>query len=329
MVRDFNLFRPLTVVVVLVAALAVAAPSYGQSSGVLRGQVTDGAGGGIAGAKITAVAQQGPRMVLETETDDNGNYRIMGLRANTYEVTAEKEGVGSAGAVFTIREGQNLQINLDIAAAGAAATAALSEEDLAKVERIEDLKTSFELGVNASNAGDYQEAINQFQIAIGIADFCHDCYQNMGLAYVELEDYDQAEAAFKQVIALKADYAAAFTGLANIYNEQRRFDEAAEASAEAARLSGSALGGATDPIAVYNQGIIFWNAQKFGEAKAQFEQTIQLDPNHAEAHYFLAMASLNQGNMADAAAALEKYIELAPSGQYADQARGMLPQLQQ
>ena len=61
----------------------------------------------------------------------------------------------------------------------------------------------------------------------------------------------------------------------------------------------------------------------------QFEQTIQLDPNHAEAHYFLAMASLNQGNMADAAAALEKYIELAPNGQYVDQARGMLPQLQQ
>lgn len=329
MARHFNFSQSLIAAVVLSAALSVATASYGQSTGVLRGRVTDGAGGGVAGATITAVAQQGTRMVLETETDDDGNYRIMGLPPNTYEVTAEKEDVGVAGAIFTIREGQNLQINLDIAAAAAAATAALSEEDLAKVARIEDLKTSFELGVNASNAGEYQEAINQFQIAIGLADFCHDCYQNLGLAYVQLEDYDQAETAFKQVIALKADYAAAYTGLANIYNAQRRFDEAAEASAEAARLSGSALGGSTDPIAVYNQGIIFWNGQKFAEAKAQFEQTIRLDPNHADAHYFLAMANLNQGNMADAAAALEKYIELAPNGQYADQARGMLPQLQQ
>ena len=329
MLREFNFFKLLAAGVALSATLAVAAPGYGQSSGVLRGKVTDGQGDGVAGAKITAVSQTGSRMVLETETNDDGNYRIMGLPANTYEVTAVKEGLGTAGAVFTIREGQNLQINMDIAAAAAAATAALSEEDMAKVERIEDLKASFEMGVNASNAGDYQEAINQFQIAIGIADFCHDCYQNMGLAYVELDEFGQAESAFKRAISLKPDYAAAFTGLANIYNQQRRFDEAAEASSEAARLSGTALGGATDPIAIYNQGIIFWNAQKFAEAKTQFEQTIQVDPNHAEAHYFLAMTNLNQGNMAEAAAALEKYVELAPDGQYADQARGMLPQLQQ
>ena len=328
MVRDFNFCRPLVAAVVLAAALAVAAPSDGQSSGIVRGRVTDGQGGGVAGAKVTAVGQQAPRMTLETETNDDGTYRLMGLPANTYEVIAEMEGMGSAAAIFTLREGQVLDVTLDIAAAEAAAMATLSEADLAMVEQIEGLKDAFELGVNATNAGDYQEAINQFQIAVGIADFCADCYHNLGLTYVLLENYDQAETAFKQAIALKADYAASFTGLANIYNAQRRFDEAAEAGAEAARLSGSALGGTTDPIVVYNQGVIFWNAQKFAEAKAQFQQTIQLDPNHADAHYFLAMTNLNQGNMADAATALEKYIELAPDGQYADQARGMLPQLQ-
>ena len=327
MVCHFKFFRPVAALTVLSAALALAAPSYGQSSGVVRGRVTDGQGGGIAGAKITATSQEAPRLALETETDEDGNYRIMGLRANTYEIVAEKEG-DSAAAVFTIREGQNRQIDLDIAAAAAAAMATLSEEDLAKIARAEELKSTFEAGVNASNAGNYQEAINQFQLAIGVADFCHDCYQNMGIAHAELENYAEAEAAFKQAIALKPDYAAAYTGLSNIYNNQRRFDEAAEASARAAELSGSTLGGSTNPIAVYNQGIILWNAQKFSEAKGQFEQTIQLDPNHAEAHYFLAMANLNQGNMAEAASALEKYLELAPGGQYADQARGMLPQLQ-
>ena len=83
----------------------------------------------------------------------------------------------------------------------------------------------------------------------------------------------------------------------------------------------------TDPVTVYNQGIIYWNAQKFIEAQMQFEQTIALDPAHAEAHYFLAMTNLNQGNMANALTALEAYVELAPDGQYADQARAMIPQL--
>jgi|TARA_B100001964_G_C14217196_1_gene593362 tetratricopeptide (TPR) repeat protein len=313
----------------MVAILAVAAPSFGQSSGNLRGRITDGQGGGIAGAKVVATAQNPPRMVLEGETDENGTYRLMGLRANSYELMAEKEGLGSAAAVFSIREGQNLTVDLDFGAAAASATAALSEEDLANVERIEELKESFELGVAASAAGNYQEAINQFMIAVGIADICHDCYQNIGIAQAELENWEEAEAAFQRVIELKPDYAAAYTGLSNVYNMLRRFDEAAEASAEAARLSGTGVGATTDPIAVYNQGIIFWNAQRFDEAKAQFEQTISLNPSHAEAHYFLAMANLNQGNMAEAATALEQYIELAPDGQYADQARGMLPQLRQ
>jgi len=329
MVRNFN-FGPVVAFVVLSAALAVGATSYAQSGGALSGQVIDGAGVGVAGAKITVVSQGDQPLTLETETDDDGNYRVIGLRGNSrYEIRAEKEGVGIDVAAFRMKTGQYLVVDLDLSAAAAAAIAALSEEELAEIKRGDDMEASFELGVNASNAGDYREAIIQFQIAIANSDSCHDCYQNLGLAYTELEDYDRAETAFKQAIAFEADFAAAYTGLANIYNTQRRFDEAAEASAEAVRLSGSALGGATDSLAVYNQGIILWNAQKFGEAKVQFEQTIQLDPNHAEAHYFLAMTSLNQGNMADAAVALEKYIELAPNGQYVDQARGMLPQLQQ
>ena len=71
------------------------------------------------------------------------------------------------------------------------------------------------------------------------------------------------------------------------------------------------------------------NAQRIVEAKAQFEQTISLDPSHAEAHYWLAMTHHNIGEMADAVTALESYVELNPSGQYADQARAMIQTLQQ
>ncbi len=317
---------------VILAASAVAlmaVPVFGQSSGVLNGRVTDGQGGGIAGVKVTVTSQIPPRMVLDTETSDNGNYRIMGLRANDYEVVAEKEGMGSAAAVFTIREGQNLSVDLNIGAAAAAVTASLSEEDLEKIENREEFESAFQLGSDAMQSGNHQEAINQFLLAIEILDSCYNCYQNIGISHLELENDEQAEAAFKRVIELRPDYANAFINLSNIYNSQRRFDEAAEASAEAARLSGAGEGATTDPIAVYNQGVIYMNAQRIVEAKAQFEQTISLDPSHAEAHYWLAMTHLNIGEMADAVTALESYVELNPSGQYADQARAMIQTLQQ
>jgi hypothetical protein len=41
----------------------------------------------------------------------------------------------------------------------------------------------------------------------------------------------------------------------------------------------------------------------------------------------MGMALLNEGKMPEAIASFEKYLELAPSGQFAAQAKGMLAQL--
>ena len=313
------------VLITLLLTVVCATSSFSQSTGILRGQVTGPDGVGVPGVKIVITGQERPIRTFETETNEEGRYRMMGLRDSPYEVTATTE-TATAMAVFTIRGGQNLTVDLDLGASAAAATAALSEEDLANEARREELSASFEQGVAASASGDYVEAIAQFEIAISIVDTCYSCYHNIGLANLELGQMDEAEVAFKQALELRADNAASYTGLAGIYNAQRRFDEAAEMSAEAARLSGGGAG-ATDPVAVYNQGVIYWNAGNFPMAKEQFEQAVALDPNNADAHYQLAMASLNLGDMTSAVEALEKYIEIAPDGQNADQARGMIQQL--
>ena len=329
--KEFAMFRSTNnsglrcVLITLLMTVVCATSSFSQSTGILRGQVTGPDGVGVPGVKIVITGQERPIRTFETETNEEGRYRMMGLRDSPYEVTATTE-TATAMAVFTIRGGQNLTVDLDLGASAAAATAALSEEDLANVARREELSASFEQGVAASAAGDYVEAIAQFEIAVSIVDTCYSCYHNIGLANLELGQIDEAEVAFKQALELRADNAASYTGLAGIYNAQRRFDEAAEMSAEAARLSGGGAG-ATDPVAVYNQGVIYWNAGNFPMAKEQFEQAVALDPNNADAHYQLAMASLNLGDMTSAVEALEKYIEIAPDGQNADQARAMVQQL--
>ena len=60
--------------------------------------------------------------------------------------------------------------------------------------------------------------------------------------------------------------------------------------------------------------MIFWNAGKIPDAKKAFEAAIQANPNHAEAHYQLGMALVNEGNMAGAATEFETYTKLAPDG---------------
>ena len=101
-----------------------------------------------------------------------------------------------------------------------------------------------------------------------------------------------------------------------------------EASARAAELSGGGgAGGLADPDTIFNQGLINWNAGNIEEAKAQFAETLELDPNHGEAHYWVGMANLNEGELAGAKIAFERYVELEPDGRFADQARGMVTQL--
>ena len=51
---------------------------------------------------------------------------------------------------------------------------------------------------------------------------------------------------------------------------------------------------------------------------------VAADPKMAEAHYWLGMANVNQGKLPEAVKSFEEYLKLDPSGQYAEQAKGML-----
>ncbi len=137
------------------------------------------------------------------------------------------------------------------------------------------------------------------------------------------KDEKAAEEAWKKALEMKPDYAEALNALSTLYNNQKRFDEAAAMSAKAAAAGGG--GGNAD--AMFNQGIILWNQGKIAEAKVKFEETIKVNATHADAHYQLGMALLNEGKLPEAVTEFESYVKLAPDGQYATQAKGMIAQL--
>ena len=53
-----------------------------------------------------------------------------------------------------------------------------------------------------------------------------------------------------------------------------------------------------------------------------------ISPAHGEAHYFLGMAKLNEGLIAEAARELQAYLDREPDGRFAAQATGVLGQIQ-
>jgi tetratricopeptide (TPR) repeat protein len=303
-------------------ALSLAAPALAQT-GMVKGAVKDDKGQPIEGARITIESAEGVNRRQETKTNKKGEFVQIGLQPGAYKVTAEKEGIGSQSYDTRVRLGSPTEVNFVLAPG----KSGMTKEDAAKSA---ELRKTFEEGVAASKAGNLDDAIAKFQHGTEIVPTCADCYYNMGYAYSQKKDYEKAEGAYKKAIEIKPQYAEAYNGLANVYNAQKKFEDAAAASAKANELGGSgAAGGAGggNANALYNQGVILWNAGKIPEAKKQFEAAIAADPNHAESHYQLGMALVNEGKLTDAVLEFETYLKLAPEGTNAATAKALIAQL--
>ena len=325
MVRRMNGRLPWLVACVAGLSLALAVPAVAQSTGMVKGVVKDAQGQPVEGAKVVIEMTEGVSRHFETKSNKKGEFIQIGLQGGPYKVTAEKDKLTSNTADVRVSISRPAEVNLVLGAGGPSAAA--TKEQAAKNA---ELKKVFEEGVAASRAGNHDDAIAKFTAAAGVNAACYDCYYNIAFSELQKKDYDKAEAAYKKAIEIKPDYAEAYSGLANLYNATRKFDQAATASAKAMELSGGAAGAAAgggNADAMFNQGVILWNAGKIPEAKKQFEGAIAANPNHAESHYQLGMAMVNEGNLAGATAEFETYLKLAPTGPNAATAKGILGSL--
>jgi tetratricopeptide (TPR) repeat protein len=313
--------RSLLTMVAMFLALAMASSAFAQAGGTIRGVVRDDKGQPIEGAQVTIRMPDTGRS-FTVKTNRRGEYLQIGLATGAYEVFAEKEKLKSPTDKVSTRMGATANVDLVLGVAAAAAGADMDAKRAA-------LSKAFEEGVALSNSGNHDAAIAKFQEGLAVNPNCGDCYTNIGYSHMQKKEYDQAEAAYKKATEVAPNDASGWNGLANLYNAQRKFDLAAEASSKAAQMSGGAAGaaGGGNADALYNQGVILWNAGKIPEAKKQFEAAVAADANHAEAHFQLGMALVNEGNLAGAATEFETYLKLSPSGQNAATAKSLLAQV--
>jgi Flp pilus assembly protein TadD len=116
----------------------------------------------------------------------------------------------------------------------------------------------------ALRAGNNDEAVAKFTEVAAQMPTCADCYYNIGVANPNKKDCAAVEAAYKKAIELKPDNADAYTGLATMYNQQKKFDLSAEASANASKYT--AAGGSGNAEACTARCDLF-NGGKFAEPR--------------------------------------------------------------
>lgn len=186
------------------------------------------------------------------------------------------------------------------------------------------------LGSAYFEAGRYQEALSFFDRALAINPALPAAYANRGQVLRQLGDTDGALKAFAQGIdSLSHDRPplpqdlTPFLRLAELLDTLGRPEEAARA------LRGAVQRLPRAPLPHFYLGI---KEQQFGhleEARTQFLLATELDPLLTEAFYRLAAVTAELGYLPEAAAALERVLELDPENKMAQDHLKNIRQLQQ
>jgi tetratricopeptide (TPR) repeat protein len=138
--------------------------------------------------------------------------------------------------------------------------------------------------------------------------------------------FGQAADAYQKAIAIKpvADY---YNNMAQVLAAEGKTDDAVNAYNSAAQLDPTRAG-----MFLYNIGAVQTNAGKVDDAIETFKKVIAADPNKAEAYYQLGVNMLGKATLqgdkmvapAGTAEAFNKYLELQPTGPYAQSAKDLL-----
>jgi tetratricopeptide (TPR) repeat protein len=329
---------------VLAAMMAGTPAAWGQFTSI-KGFVHDVKGEPIAGALVQLTNQENGRK-FEVKTDNKGEYNTLGVTSGRYDLVVTKDGHPLwklSGIPITLNDKGNV-VNVDLKKEQAAQQAELppevkkqQEEQQKEVAKIKGLNEKLAQAKAAQDAGNPQQAVAMLAEATQVDPSQPVIWAALAeaerAAAGKLTDQAEKKAAYTRAVE---DYkkAVALKPTGSYYNNMG--DAAARSGDTQTALQAYLSAASTDPANAaqyyYNEGAVLTNTGKVEEAIQAFDKAIQSDPTKADAYYWKGVNLLGKatikGDKMEAppgtAEAFNKYLELQPTGPFAEPARQML-----
>jgi tetratricopeptide (TPR) repeat protein len=185
-------------------------------------------------------------------------------------------------------------------------------------------KLAFNKGTQKLAAKDYAGSIVEFQKAIAAYDDFYEAYYKIGIANLEMQASEAAEAAFRKSIALsESKYTPPLFGMGLALASQKQF-----ADAESYVRAGLQIE-PTSPSGLLALGWVLFSAEHVVEAEKAAREAVLYNPNLAMAHLLLAQIHRRQNNSAAMIEDLDAYLRLEPEGSRSRALRTTRDSLQQ
>jgi tetratricopeptide (TPR) repeat protein len=156
-------------------------------------------------------------------------------------------------------------------------------------------------GVKSAQQGKYRQAIRSFEEALELAPDHVEARRNLGLAYLELGNSDQAKAYVTEAIRLDPHDAWSFLLLGNIaWKQERDYDLAIRYYQKAYENKPD------DPYLLNNYGAVLAEHQQYAEAEIFLRRAMAAQPDYPNPYLALAVLHLNQNQGQAALQALDE-----------------------
>jgi tetratricopeptide (TPR) repeat protein len=208
----------------------------------------------------------------------------------------------------------------------------------ASMKKNKELNDAFNAGLDAMKNKQYDAAVASLSKASELDPKQIAVWAQLADAYVGLAstktgpEFDSTMAkgleAYGKAIELNPNDGATHNNYALALAKAKKFDEMKVELNKAAQLDPTKAG-----QYYYNLGALMVNAGQNDAAVDAFKKAIEADPKHADSYYQLGVGLVSKATLAadgkmtpvpGTVEAFQKYLELAPNGQFADGAKGML-----
>jgi tetratricopeptide (TPR) repeat protein len=216
------------------------------------------------------------------------------------------------------------------------------KEQSEKMKKNKDLNDAFNAGMEAVQQKRWADAAASFDKAATLDPTQVAVFQQLGEARMKMAegktgaDYDtnvaEAMKAYQRAIELKPDDPGTHNNYALALGKAKKFPEMETELKKAADLNPSEGG-----KYYYNLGAMLVNSGQAEAAGQAFKKAIELTPTYADAYYQYGVTLIGQAKIDTATGkvtpvpgtieAFQKYLELAPTGQWAPSAKEMLASL--
>jgi tetratricopeptide (TPR) repeat protein len=164
-----------------------------------------------------------------------------------------------------------------------------------------------EAGAAALNSGNPREAIPLLKRAVELDPKSKEGFNDLGLAYLRIRQFTEAEAAFHRQLEINPSDEHAYNYLGLTLQQEQKFPEAEAAYRKQLELN------PLDPVTHAALGALFLEQHKYPEAVPELDKAAVLTPESAELQISLGHALLNNGQPERALEAFQKGIDLGRS----------------